>query len=754
MQAQRDLYVAGLPEKITALEAALSRFSSTGDEDAAFSALAQAHKLAGSGGTFGFPGVSEAAADLEKILSAATASPHPLDKAALQSLEASLQSLKASVAQSIQHSTSAPLSAPAPSADPAGEEGAALPRGKPTRRVYIVEPDPAAADALAGQLRHSGYESTWFGQPAPAPAAQERPAAILANIAFSAERLPALRTMAAPTPTVGIPVIFISGGSDFQARLLAVRAGGAGYFPQPLDVRALVTLLDRVTSGEPSRPDRVLIVEDDESLAAFYAGVLASAGIETRIVSDPTLVMASLVDFQPDMITCDIYMPHCNGIELAALIRQQPEFVRIPIVFLSAETSLDKQSLALKQGGDDFIMKPVEPAALISAAQSRARRYRSLLAAEDTLRISEERFRLVFETSLDGFIQSLADGTVISVNPAACNMFRMSEQQIRAAGIPGLVDAADPRIAAVLRHTRSGKFRGELSCVRGDGTRFPVEVSSSQHVSSIGDVQVSVILRDITERQLAERQIMQLNAELETRVEKRTAELTAANQELQAFSHALAHDLRQPYIAINGMASLLEKEVGATITERGKHYLHRIRSGISQMNERTDSLLALAQLSRAQTRRGPVDLAALARQTLGALQKQDPGRSVRTRVQEPLLAQADAALMQHLLHILLGNAWKFTSEQADADISIAAEPASNGEMVFSVKDNGAGFDMAYADKLFRAFQRLHASGEFAGAGIGLATARRIVTRHGGRIWATSAPGKGASFYFTLGQAAG
>lgn len=243
---------------------------------------------------------------------------------------------------------------------------------------------------------------------------------------------------------------------------------------------------------------------------------------------------------------------------------------------------------------------------------------------------------------------------------------------------------------------RSARFRGELVCVRGDGTRFPAEASSSQHVNSEGDVQVSVILRDITERKLAEQQILQLNAELETRVEKRTAELSAATLELQAFSQALAHDLRQPYIAINGMTRLLEKEMAAGISERSRHCLQRIRAGVSQMNERTDSLLAL-----------------------------------------------------HLLNILLDNAWKFTSARADAGITVGCEPDSDGELIFSVRDNGVGFDMAYADKLFTAFQRLHAPGEFAGAGIGLATARRIVTRHGGRIWATSAPGQGACFYFTL-----
>ena len=752
MQTQRAQYAAELPGKIDALESALRQLGSPGGgngKEAALLALAQAHKLAGSGGTFGFPLVSQAAASIEKVLFSGAGAPGFPDATASAALDAGLRELQTALA------AGPPITDTGTEADRSVTAGDATSQPvRPVRLLHIIEPDQQAALQLAEQLSHRGYQSRIFGQPAEAQltAAQAPPATVLANIAFSADPLLALHAMATSSPDRdgGDPLILMAGESDFQTRLKAVRAGAAGYFPQPLDIDAMVTLLDQLTSAEPTRPYRVLLVEDDEELAIFYAGVLQSSGMQTRIVTEPRHVMAALLEFQPDLITCDIYMPQCNGIELATLIRQQPEFVRIPIVFLSAETSLDKQAQALGQGGDDFIIKPVTPAALISAAQSRARRYRSLQAAEDTLRISEERFRLVFESSLDGFIQGLADGTVLSANPAACAMLRMSEQQIRAAGIAGLVDPAGSRVATMLRQTGG---RGELSCVRGDGTRFPAEVSSSRHVSSSGAVQVSVVLRDITERKLAEQQILQLNAELESRVEKRTAELTTANQELQAFSHALAHDLRQPYIAINGMIHLLEREIAAAVTERGKHYLQRIRAGVGQMNERTDSLLALAQLSRTQLYREQVDLGAMANSILKTLQERDPGRSVTCTVPTMPAVQADAGLILHLLNILLGNAWKFTSGQAHADIVVGAEPGEDGQMIFFVRDNGAGFDMAYVDKLFNAFQRLHSPGEFAGAGVGLATARRIVMRHGGRIWARSAPGAGASFHFTLGSAA-
>lgn len=740
MQTQRALYAAELPGKVAALESALDQLGTS--KEAILLALAQAHKLAGSGGTFGFPEVSQTAAGIERILSDHADSPGFPDDAARAALEAGLAALKAAPAAGL---------AAAVAAGDTGTTAVEGPRADlapSARLLYIIEPDLQVADQLAEAFSRSGYQSRIFTRPEDArvAAAQALPVAMIATIAFPEEVLEILQATAASGRDKEIPLVFMNGETDFRTRLKAVRAGAAGYFPQPVDVMEMIALLDRVASAEPTRPYRVLLVEDDGTLAGFYAGVLAAAGMETRIVTEPGQIMAPLLEFQPDLITCDINMPQCNGIELATLIRQQPEFLRIPIVFLSGETNLDKQAQALRQGGDDFITKPVTPAALVSAAQSRARRYRSLLAADDTLRISEERFRLVFESSLDGFIQGFTNGSVVSANPAACHMLRMNERQIQAAGITGIVDPVDSRLMTALRQTGG---RGELRCVRGDGTRFPAEISVSQHVSRNGDVQISVVLRDITDRKLAEQQIMQMNAELESRVEERTAELSAATQELQTFSQALAHDLRQPYIAINGMTRLLEREMQGTVKGRAGHYLQRIRAGVNQMNERTDSLLALAQLSRMQTRREQVDLGAIAQTVLKTLQDQDPDRTVRTQILPLSPVQADAGLLLHLLNILLSNAWKFTSPQALAEITVGSEQGQGGETMFFVRDNGVGFDMAYADKLFTAFQRLHSPGEFAGAGTGLATARRIVMRHGGRIWADSEPGRGATFHFTL-----
>ncbi len=248
-------------------------------------------------------------------------------------------------------------------------------------------------------------------------------------------------------------------------------------------------------------------------------------------------------------------------------------------------------------------------------------------------------------------------------------------------------------------------------------------------------------------------EILRLNASLEERVRQRTAQLQTANRELEAFSYSVSHDLRTPLSAIDGFSNLLGKdlETGAA-SERNKHYLARIRAGVVQMGELIDALLSLARVSRTSLRWDKVDLSALAKSVLDGYREREPGRTAQFDIEPELMAQGDPRLLQQVLDNLLGNAWKFSRRQPQTHIVFRRERGADGEAVYAVQDQGAGFDMAYSDKLFGAFERLHSVAEFAGTGIGLATVQRIVTRHGGRVWAESAPGHGATFYFTLGEA--
>lgn len=249
--------------------------------------------------------------------------------------------------------------------------------------------------------------------------------------------------------------------------------------------------------------------------------------------------------------------------------------------------------------------------------------------------------------------------------------------------------------------------------------------------------------------QQAHEAILDLNRDLERRVEQRTAQLEALNKELEAFSYSVSHDLRSPLNTIDGFSQLLVRLEGEKISDKGGHCLSRIRAATRQMSELIEGLLSLAQLSHDQLRSEVVDLSTIARDVAQAFREREPERQVQINIQDGLLAHGDPRLLSAVMHNLLGNAWKFTSKQTAAQIDVGSAFEANGQTVYFVKDNGAGFDMAFAEKLFVTFERLHLATDFSGTGVGLTTVKRVIDRHGGRIWADSSVNEGASFYFTL-----
>jgi len=395
----------------------------------------------------------------------------------------------------------------------------------------------------------------------------------------------------------------------------------------------------------------------------------------------------------------------------------------------------------------------------------------SKLSAE-ALQVSEERFRALVENALEGITVLSSDGDVLYAGPNNRRVLGLNR-----ATRPGerwyTAVHPDDRESCENWWHQALKLPGqpltlEFRVRRPDGSPqwFSATLCNLLDKPSVGGIILNS--RDITERKEAEERIQQLNTQLERRVAERTAQLEATNRELEAFSYSVSHDLRAPLRAIYGFSELLLKRCGRDFDTQGRHYLQRIRKGAERMNHLIDDLLALAHVSCSEIHRNRVNLSALARTISADLHKTNRDRRVEWIIAEGMVAEGDAGLLRTALDNLLGNAWKYTSKHATARIEFGLLglghrgqglgqerpkpqppiPDPNTPIYF-VCDDGAGFDMTYADKLFGAFQRLHAEDQFEGTGVGLATVRRIIERHGGHVWAEGAEEAGATFYFTL-----
>ena len=366
------------------------------------------------------------------------------------------------------------------------------------------------------------------------------------------------------------------------------------------------------------------------------------------------------------------------------------------------------------------------------------------------LKESEARYKLLFKAHSS--IMLLIDpdsGQIIDANPSAEAFYGWTRSQLLSMNISEIniqpVDQIKERMKQVQNQNKNIFI---LKHRRAFGDIRDVEVFSSP-VEYSGEKVLYSIVHDATARIQAENEVKELNQTLEQRVAKRTQELEDMNKELEAFAYSVSHDLRAPLRAIEGFSSLLSEEAGKTLSESSEHYLGRIRYNAKKMSQLIDDLLRLSRISRQNLEYSKVDISRLAREIAAEMATRYPDRHISIFVQENMIASADKALLEVLLLNLIGNACKFTASIPDAEIRFECTDR-NGPGIFSIADNGIGFDMEYADKLFSPFQRLHNEKEYDGSGIGLSIARRIVARHGGRIWVESAPKKGATFYFTLG----
>jgi PAS domain S-box-containing protein len=375
--------------------------------------------------------------------------------------------------------------------------------------------------------------------------------------------------------------------------------------------------------------------------------------------------------------------------------------------------------------------------------------------AERDLKESRMLFSSIISSAMDAIISVDEQQRVTIFNAAAEKMFQFPQAEALGQPLDKFIPARfrgshHQHVEEFGRTGTTSRAMGKLlplSALRANGEEFPIEASISQCTVN-GKKAFTVILRDITERKQAEEQLQRFSAELERRVKERTAELIAANREMESFTYSVAHDLRAPLRHIDAFSSILEEDFAPQLPDEARQYLANIQRGSRSMSRLVDDLLNLARVGRQELNYEEVDLNALANEVARELTSEVRDRAIEWQVGPLPKVRADAGLLRQVMSNLLSNAVKYTRPRSPAVIEIGSA-ASAKEVEIFVKDNGVGFNMNYVAKLFGVFQRLHRSEDFEGTGVGLAIVDRVVRRHGGRVWAESTVGKGAAFHFTL-----
>lgn len=494
-------------------------------------------------------------------------------------------------------------------------------------------------------------------------------------------------------------------GGDRRVVPVAFRGIDQGYLAAA-DVRADDSPRARGPVGTAIREGRTVITEDTETDPAFapWREMARARGFRS--------VLATPVRVDGDVVGA------------LAIYASEPRAFGIHEITLAQRLAADLGQALAREAAD-------------AALRASERRLEALLA-ERTRTIEEQ--ATILDQIHDAVVRTDLDGIVTGWNQGAQRLFGYTAQEML--GQPVALLHPDPdflreRIIEPLK--ARGAHEVEVSMQRKDGSLFDGHLSLSL-LHDAGGRPVGMIgyTLDISRRRMAERLLA-----------ARSRELAAINRELEAFSYSVSHDLRAPLRAIDGFSQALLEDYGAVLDATGRDYLQRVRAAAQRMAALIDGLLTLSRLARAPLARRAVDLSALAREVIGELQAGEPRDGVAVHIEPGIMAEGDPTLLRIVLANLLGNAWKYTRHTPAPEIRFGTERDNDG-LVYFVRDNGVGFEMQYADKLFGVFQRLHHASQFEGTGIGLATVQRVIHRHGGRVWAQAEPGHGAIFRFTLG----
>lgn len=490
-------------------------------------------------------------------------------------------------------------------------------------------------------------------------------------------------------------------------------------------------------------PARILVVEDESIVAFNLQQRLSKLGYDVPAIAVSSQESFDLVEQTlPDLVLMDIHIQgDLDGIEVAARLQ---ETHAIPVIYLTAYSEDSTLERARKTRPYGYLLKPFSERELHATIQMAFERHKLEVELVDSRRLLQQ----ALDAASLGVLELDKASTVITASPRTADLIGWNQDQPHTlADLLSRVDADERTTITTKLHESLSEFQhfSEEFRVLAEGLPPRWIKLDAGHVT---DRRMTGVVQDISERKHSEIRLKLLNEGLENLVTERTTELHQSLKELEAFSYSVAHDLRSPVRAIVGFSHELIRERPAELGEDGLNLVQRIATAGQRMGALIDALLHMSRLNQVPMQMRVVDLSAIASEIASQLLESEPTRVAQVRVSPKLEAMADPTLVHSLLDNLMRNAWKFCARSEITRIDVGSK-SLNGETVFFVRDNGCGFDMASAARIFGPFQRLHREDEYAGSGIGLTIVQRIVMRHGGRVWAFSEPGLGAAFHFTL-----
>jgi two-component system, NtrC family, sensor kinase len=585
------------------------------------------------------------------------------------------------------------------------------------------------------------------------------------------------------TPTAeGTAVMLLSSESEIRDRIRGLTTGADEYVGKPYDPGYVVARARELVrrGGGVSAPgqETVLVIDDSVTFREELKAALESASYRVLVAGSGEDGLRLAADLRPSAVIVDGVLPGIDGATVIRRIRLDAALRGLPCLLLTGSEDRGEEVRALDAGADAFVRKDENIALVLARLNAMLRSAGAQTSKPATASLLGPKKILAVDDS-ETYLQELAEA--LRADGYEMALARSGEEALQLLAVQSvdcvLLDVIMPGIGGeeTCRRLKSVPVTRDIPIVMltavddRDAMIQGLGAGADDYIAKSSDFEVlrARVLAQIRRKQFEDenRLIREhlLRAEfdaIEARAAREIAEtraslveqLEAKNEELESFSYSVAHDLRAPLRSIDGFGLILLEDYADKLDDEGKQYLNYVRESAQQMARLIDDLLALSRVARGEFRRAPIDLSAIVRSVGARLAQSSAGRRVELVVADELLADGDDGLLTIAFENLLGNAWKFTRASARARIEVGV--CDDDRRTYFVRDNGAGFDMAYASKLFGMFQRLHSAAEFEGTGIGLATVQRVVRRHGGRIWAEGAVGRGATFFFTLDSGTG